>query len=63
MAEVIRRLALLEAENKRLLGEVGKVLNTPVRVQVLDPKTGKILAEQSYPFGTPIKLVLPEARK
>jgi len=63
LAEVIRRLALLEAENKRLLGEVGKVLNTPVRVQVLDPKTGKILAEQSYPFGTPIKLVLPETRK
>jgi hypothetical protein len=28
-------------------------------VQVLDPKTKKVVAERAYPFGTPIKLILP----
>jgi hypothetical protein len=38
---------------------IDKLMTTPVRVQVLDPTTGKVIAEQSYPFGTPIKLILP----
>ena len=63
LAAVIKKLAELDAANKKLREELRKILDTPTRVQVLDPKTGKILAEESYPFGTPIKLVLPEVRK
>ena len=46
-----------EIDEQRKL--IDKLLATPVRVQVLDPTTGKVIAEQSYPFGTPIKLILP----
>ena len=63
LAGVIKKLAELDAENKKLREELRKILDTPTRVQVLDPETGKVLAEESYPFGTPIKLVLPEVRK
>ena len=63
LAAVIKKLAEMEAENKKLREEVRRIVNTPVRVQVLDPRSGKVLAEEAYPFGTPIKLVLPELRK
>lgn len=63
LAAVIKKLYELDAENKKLREDIRKILNTPIRVQVLDPKTGKILAEEAYPFGTPVKLVLPEARR
>ena len=63
LAAVIKKLQEMEAENSKLREAVRRIVDTPVRVQVLDPKTGKVLAEQAYPFGTPIKLVLPEVRK
>jgi len=51
------------AELRQELASHRKLIDTlmtmPVRVQVLDPTTGKVIAEQSYPFGTPIKLILP----
>jgi len=63
LAAVIEKLAEMEKENKKLRDEVRRIVNTPVRVQVLDPATGRVLAEESYPFGTPIKLVLPELKR
>lgn len=50
------------AELKKRNAELEEIKRTPIRVQILDPKTGKVLQEQSYPFGTPIKLLLPSAR-
>ena len=46
-------------ELKRSRAELERIKSTPIRVQILDPRTGKILQEQAYPFGTPIKLLLP----
>ena len=50
------------SELKKRSAELERIKRTPIRVQILDPKTGKVLQEQSYPFGTPIKLLLPRAR-
>jgi len=50
-------------ELKRARGELERIRRTPIRVQILDPKTGKILQEQAYPFGTPIKLLLPTLKR
>ena len=44
------------ASNRKL---IDRLMSTPVTVQVLDPKTKSVVAEQKYPFGTPIKLILP----
>lgn len=52
LAEVRRELAELRQQIKT-------IRSTPVVVQVLDPKTKKVVAERAYPFGTPIKLILP----
>ena len=53
---VIQKMQKQIDEQRKL---IDKLMTTPVRVQVLDPTTGKVIAEQSYPFGTPIKLILP----
>jgi len=53
---VIQKMQNQIDEQRKL---IDKLMATPVRVQVLDPTTGKVIAEQSYPFGTPIKLILP----
>lgn len=45
-----------------LENKLNRVLNTPIRVQILDPKTKKVLVEKSYPYGTPVRLMLPERR-
>ena len=50
------------SELKRRGAELERIKRTPIRVQILDPVTGKVLQEQSYPFGTPIKLLLPRAK-
>lgn len=50
------------SELKKRNAELERIKLTPIRVQILDPKTGKVLQEQSYPFGTPIKLLLPSAK-
>ena len=47
------------AEQRKLIDEVR---STPVTVQVLDPETKAVIAEKKYPFGTPIKLVLPTTK-
>jgi hypothetical protein len=60
LREVIRQLQEIKAENERLRELVRKIANTPITVQILDPKTKKVLSERAYPFGTPIKLLLPE---
>jgi len=39
--------------------ELARIRRTPIRVQILDPDTGKVLQEKAYPFGSPIKLMLP----
>jgi hypothetical protein len=41
---------------------IDSLMSTPVTVQVLDPKTKSVVAEQKYPFGTPIKLILPTTK-
>ena len=53
---VIQRMQKQIDDQRKL---IDKLLSTPVRVQILDSKTDKVIAEQSYPFGTPIKLKLP----
>jgi len=53
---VIQRMQKQLDDQRKL---IDKLMAMPVRVQVLDSKTGKVIAEQSYPFGTPIKLILP----
>lgn len=53
---VIQKMQQQIVEQRKL---IDKLMSTPVRVQVLDPTTGKVIAEQRYPFGTPIKLILP----
>ena len=50
------------SELKRRGAELERIKRTPIRVQILDPVTGKVLQEQAYPFGTPIKLLLPRAK-
>ena len=50
------------SELKKRNAELEGIKRTPIRVQILDPETGEVLQEQSYPFGTPIKLLLPSAR-
>ena len=47
------------ASNRKL---IDRLMSTPVTVQVLDPKTQSVVAEQKYPFGTPIKLILPTTK-
>jgi len=47
------------ASNRKL---IDRLMSTPVTVQVLDPKTKSVVAEQKYPFGTPIKLILPTTK-
>lgn len=42
--------------------ELARIRRTPVRVQIIDPDTGEVLQEKAYPFGTPIKLMLPRAK-
>ena len=42
--------------------ELERIRRTPIRVQILDPDTGEVLHEKAYPFGTPIKLMLPRAK-
>jgi len=56
---VIQRMQTQIDEQRKL---IDKLMAMPVRVQVLDSKTGKVIAEQSYPFGTPIKLILPTTK-
>jgi len=56
---VIQKMQAQLDEQRKM---IDKLLATPVRVQVLDSTTGKVLAEQSYPFGTPIKLILPTTK-
>ena len=53
----IDELERLVVEQKK---QLDLIRSTPSRVQVLDPRTGKVEAEQAYPFGTPVKLVLPQ---
>ena len=53
----IDELERLVVEQKK---QLDLIRSTPIRVQVLDPRTGKVVAEQAYPFGTPVKLVLPQ---
>ena len=62
LRELIKRMEALAVANEKLSKRIHMIENTPVRVQVLHPKTGKVVAEESYPFGTPIKLVLPPSR-
>ena len=52
----------LEDKIRNLENKLNRVLNTPIRVQILDPKTRKVLIEKSYPYGTPVRLMLPERR-
>ena len=56
---VIQRMQKQIDDQRKL---IDKLMAMPVRVQVLDSKTGKVIAEQSYPFGTPIKLILPTTK-
>ena len=60
---VIERLSKMESENEKLREIVRRIANTPTRVQILDPVSGKVLADESYPLGTPIRLLLPEIRR
>lgn len=57
---LIARLARLESEGAAARATLEKITRTPIRVQILDPKTGKVLLEKAYPWGTPVKLLLPE---
>jgi len=56
---VIQKMQQQIDEQRKL---IDKLMAMPVRVQVLDSTTGKVIAEQSYPFGTPIKLILPTTK-
>jgi hypothetical protein len=56
---VIQKMQTQIDEQRKL---IDKLMAMPVRVQVLDSTTGKVIAEQSYPFGTPIKLILPTTK-
>ena len=42
--------------------ELARIKSTPIRVQIIDPDTGEVVQEKAYPFGTPIKLMLPRAK-
>lgn len=52
-------LGELRRELAELRQQIKRITSTPVTVQVLDPETQKVVAERAYPFGTPIKLILP----
>jgi hypothetical protein len=43
-------------DNRKL---ISRIVSTPVTVQILDPTTGEVITEKRYPYGTPIKLILP----
>jgi len=58
MRAIVHILKLLKEQRD----ELDRIRRTPVRVQVIDPKTGEVLQEKAYPFGTPIKLMLPRAK-
>ena len=55
---IIHILKLLQEQRE----ELARINRTPIRVQIIDPKTGKVIQEKAYPFGTPIKLMLPRAK-
>lgn len=55
---IVHILKLLKEQQE----ELARIKRTPIRVQILDPVTGKVLQEKAYPFGTPIKLMLPRAK-
>ena len=52
-------LESLRRDLAELRQQLETIRRTPITVQVLDPKTKQVVAEQAYPFGTPIKLILP----
>ena len=58
-ASEIAKIRQEVAEQRKLIDEVR---STPVTVQVLDPETKAVIAEKKYPFGTPIKLILPTTK-
>ena len=55
---IIHILKLLQEQRE----ELARIKRTPIRVQIIDPSTGKVIQEKAYPFGTPIKLMLPRAK-
>jgi len=55
---IIHILKLLQEQRE----ELARIRRTPIRVQIIDPSTGKVIQEKAYPFGTPIKLMLPRAK-
>jgi hypothetical protein len=42
---------------------IDQIASTSIRVQILDADTREIVAEKAYPWGTPIKLLLPRKQE
>jgi hypothetical protein len=57
---VVAELRKQIADQKKLIDQIR---STPITVQVLDPKSGKVIVEKAYPFGTPVRLVLPTMKE
>tara|TARA_R110000824_G_scaffold155562_1_gene328329 strand:+ start:1840 stop:2523 length:684 start_codon:yes stop_codon:yes gene_type:complete len=55
---IVHILKLLQEQRE----ELARIKRTPIRVQIIDPGTGKVIQEKAYPFGTPIKLMLPRVK-
>ena len=59
----MEKIAAQDAKIQRLVSEIEAIRKTPITVQVLDPRTGKVVVEKAFPFGTPVRLILPTTKK
>jgi len=65
--EAIEKLSTTSPDVDELLDRITElddqlelIRATPITVQIVDPQTNAILVQKSYPYGSAIRLMLPE---